>query len=111
MSEAIHPRYTPDTPPVSPSPDTHRGIDTLKSLARKVLNQGVSGVSPLGSDTPIHPPQKTDTPLIHHRYSEELFQSMKRLESAGICVAIFETGDMRIVVSESDTTQAIDDGA
>ena len=35
---------------------------------------------------------------------------MKRLESAGICVAVWEDGSMRILINKDDTVAAIDDG-
>src|SRR5262245_46177152 len=40
----------------------------------------------------------------------ELEQSMRRLEAARICIAVWEDGSMRVVVFENDTLQAIDDG-
>src|SRR5262245_57453248 len=39
----------------------------------------------------------------------ELSDSRKRLEAAGITVAIWEDGSMRVLVSEADTLQAIHD--
>src|SRR5262245_54953227 len=74
--QPIHPRYGSDTPPVSDQLIRDTSPDTLKSLARKILKQGVSRVSPLRSDTPIHRPLKTDTPLIRERYTPELSESM-----------------------------------
>lgn len=68
--KSIQPRYTPDAEGVSPTPSDRKGADTLKALARKVLKSGVSAVSPLGSDTPIHPQPKVDTAAIHPRYTE-----------------------------------------
>jgi len=40
----------------------------------------------------------------------ELEASRNRLESAGICVAVWDDGSMRVVVTESETVQAIDAG-
>jgi hypothetical protein len=52
--------------------------------------------------------------LIEHlqgQYNEtELSDSMRRLEASGICVAIFEDGRMRVLVSEADKVRAIDAG-
>ena len=36
--------------------------------------------------------------------------SMRRLEAASVCIAVWDDGSMRILVSESDTLQAIDAG-
>lgn len=44
------------------------------------------------------------------REAGDLEASMKRLEAAQICVGVWEDGSMRIVLSESDTVQAIDEG-
>jgi hypothetical protein len=41
----------------------------------------------------------------------ELEASMRRLEKRGICIAIWETGEMRTVVSESDKVTSLDNGA
>jgi hypothetical protein len=38
-----------------------------------------------------------------------LHQSMKRLEAQGICVAILDDGDMRILRTDEETISAIDD--
>ena len=42
---------------------------------------------------------------------EQLSDSMKRLETAGVCIAISEDGDMRVVLSDSDTLESIAAGA
>jgi len=41
----------------------------------------------------------------------ELEASMRRLETRDICLAIWESGEMRIVVSQSDSVTAINNGA
>src|SRR5262245_47359799 len=40
----------------------------------------------------------------------KLEASMRRLETAGIRIAVWEDGGMRIVVTEGDAVQAIDNG-
>ena len=40
----------------------------------------------------------------------ELEASQKRLEAAGVCIAVWEDGSMRVVLSEGETVAAIDDG-
>lgn len=40
----------------------------------------------------------------------ELEASMRRLEQKGICIAIWDDGEMRVVITQSHTVQAIDDG-
>jgi hypothetical protein len=42
--------------------------------------------------------------------NDERLESMKRLESAGVCIAVLDTGDMRVLRTEAETLQAIDDG-
>jgi len=44
------------------------------------------------------------------RDSDELSESMRRLEARGVNIAIWDTGEMRVVITETDTVQAIDDG-
>jgi hypothetical protein len=41
---------------------------------------------------------------------EELSASARRLEAAGVCIAIWDGGRMRVVVTEVETVQAINDG-
>jgi uncharacterized cupin superfamily protein len=41
----------------------------------------------------------------------ELDASMRRLEATGVCIAIWETGEMRIVITEDETLAVIDGGA
>ena len=85
--------------------------ETLKSLARKVFNRSVSGVSPLESETGRQLDSQPETPLRQPRDSDALSESMRRLESAGICIAIWEDGSMRVLVNESDTLKAIENSA
>jgi hypothetical protein len=55
-------------------------------------------------------PSKAGTPL-GQEDSYELDASMKRLEGAGVCIAVWEDGSMRVLVTEEDDTlKAIDDG-
>jgi len=41
---------------------------------------------------------------------EDLHASARRLESMDVCVAVWDSGNMRIVVSESDALKAISEG-
>src|SRR5262245_51145773 len=44
-------------------------------------------------------------------YTEvELYDSMRRLEHLGVCIAVWEDGTMRVLVSEADTGRAIENG-
>src|SRR5262245_16964683 len=44
-------------------------------------------------------------------YAEtQLSDSMRRLDHIGVCIAVWEDGSMRVLVTESDTIQALDDG-
>ena len=117
--ERIHPRYTDRYTPVSDAEKSRGATDTLKSLARKVLNSGVSGVSHPVFDTPIHPTADSDTPPIQQPTAAELSDSLKRLEAADIRVAVFITetdagmiitGE-QLVQGESESRQAWSKGA
>jgi hypothetical protein len=48
--------------------------------------------------------------LSSHRTTDDLTESLKRLESANILLAISEDGDLRIVLTEAAGHQAIRDG-
>jgi hypothetical protein len=48
--------------------------------------------------------------LRQHKQDIIMRDSMRRLEAAGICIAVFETGEMRVVITET-TIQAINDTA
>jgi hypothetical protein len=67
----------------------------------------------------INAPGGTITPELKAKLAEkkaeilkrlELEESMRRLEAAGICIAVWEDGSMRIVITEAETLNAIDDG-
>jgi hypothetical protein len=47
---------------------------------------------------------------ILRRFELEASISMQRLEAAGICIAVWEDGSMRVVITKAETVQAIDDG-
>jgi hypothetical protein len=83
---------------------------TLKALAQKVLKSSVPRVPTLESGTVGQSHEKSGTPVGQSRDSDELFQSMKRLEAREICIAVWEDGSMRVVTSKDETLTAIDDG-
>ena len=68
-----------------------------------------------GTRVRIQAPKGVITPELAarlRRYKQDIIlqDSMRRLESAGICIAVWEDGSMRVLVTESDTLQTIDDG-
>ena len=116
MSEAGHRWDTAgtNTGKLVPSEQNSKpAVGQLKTLAQKVLNRFV----PLSHSLPMgqvgqstEAPTDSVTALGQQRDSDELSESMKRLESAGICIAIWDDGEMRVVTTETDTVAAIDDG-
>jgi len=92
-------------------------LTDVLELMTKVREAGVT----LRSDPPdlvIRPAGIVPTDLkaqLKERKAEvlqqlELEASMKRLEAAGVSVAIWESGEMRVVVSEAERVKAIDNG-
>jgi len=79
--------------------------ETLKSLARRVLNSTVSADSPLCSETQRQQPEEPETLARHQRdrlYSDsELQASRERLEARQISIAVWPDGFMRVVAADS----------
>ena len=74
------------------------------SIENKWLSPFLEKTPDLGSATSDkRPPVETDP-------EDPLRSSMKRLEAAGISIAIWEDGSMRVIVSKSDSAAAIKDG-
>jgi hypothetical protein len=63
-----------------------------------------------GDVVPKAPTARTKEAKNTKEEADELLASMRRLESVGVCIAILETGDMRVVRTEAETLKAIDDG-
>ena len=57
-----------------------------------------------------HESIEAETPAGPQEDADELFESMRRLEALGICIAVWEDGSMRVLVTEEDTIRAIGDG-
>jgi hypothetical protein len=92
---------------------THQ-VGTLKSLAQKVLKQSVPLSHTLGAGRAgqcTNEPTESGTSAGQGRDTNDEFQaSARRLEAAGICIAVWEDGSMRVLITEAETVQAIDDG-
>ena len=82
-------------------------IQEVRSLGGRILIDGhhVQIQAPKGAVS-----FELATRLREHKQDIIMRESMRRLESRGVNIAIFDTGEMRVVITEPDTIQTINDG-
>jgi hypothetical protein len=103
MPDARQHRDTSETEGVSPALQDVAGQETLKSLARRVLNTTVSGVPRTGNETASHVFHIAEAPEGQQKDTVKRSDCLRRLEAAGVSIAIDkQTGAALIIFAESD---------